>query len=115
MLFASGNRGNVLAANRGSSVNGPGFLDGKHSLTIHAELVDRLPPVLRIFAGCAAQLIGDIHSGGDALGGSGTIHKTTYIYQGMTHANVANQLGVVEKATINFLKILDQLFGEESE
>jgi hypothetical protein len=33
----------------------------------------------------------------------------------MTHATVANQLGVVEKATRNFLKILDQLFGEESE
>jgi hypothetical protein len=30
---------------------------------IHAELVDRLPPVHRIFAGCAAQLIGDISSG----------------------------------------------------
>jgi hypothetical protein len=55
---------------------------------------------------------GDIHSGGDTLGGFGTIHKTTYIYQGMTHAHVPNQLGGAEKATRNFLRILDQLFGE---
>jgi hypothetical protein len=60
LLFAAGNRDEVLAACRESSAKGLGFLDGKHSLTIHAELVDRLPPVLRVFAGCATQLIGDI-------------------------------------------------------
>ena len=60
LLFAAGNRDEVLAACQQSAADGLGYLDGEHSLTIHAELVDRLPPVLRIFAGCAAQLIGDI-------------------------------------------------------
>jgi DNA phosphorothioation-associated putative methyltransferase len=60
LLFAAGKRDEVLAACHQSAADGLGYLDGEHSLTIHAELVDRLPPVLRIFAGCAAQLIGDI-------------------------------------------------------
>mgnify|MGYP006288144955 CR=1 FL=1 len=60
LLFAAGNRDELMEACGEASANGLGFLDGEHSLTIHAELVDRLPPVLRVFAGCASQLIGDL-------------------------------------------------------
>src|SRR5262249_19597573 len=39
---------------------GCGLLDGRHSLTIHRTLVDQLPPILRVYVGCATQLYGDI-------------------------------------------------------
>ena len=32
----------------------------RHSLTIHRSLVDQLPPILRVYVGCATQLYGDV-------------------------------------------------------
>ena len=32
------------------------------SLQLHGSLVERLPPLLRIYVGCASQLIGDVES-----------------------------------------------------
>src|SRR6185369_11699503 len=38
---------------------GVGYLDGEHSLQLHASLVARLPAVLRAYVGCAARLYGE--------------------------------------------------------
>jgi len=32
------------------------------SLQLHVTLVDRLPPILRVYVGCAAVLYGDYHN-----------------------------------------------------
>ena len=37
-----------------------GLLEGRHSLTVHRSLVNELPPILRVYVGCATQLYGDI-------------------------------------------------------
>lgn len=40
--------------------NGFGYLDPGHSLQLHSSLLERLPPVLRVYVGCATVLCGDI-------------------------------------------------------
>ena len=42
-------------------MEGLGWMDEK-SLQLHSSLVERLPPLLRIYVGCASQLIGDVDS-----------------------------------------------------
>jgi DNA phosphorothioation-associated putative methyltransferase len=37
-----------------------GLLERNHSFTIHRTLVDQLPPILRVYVGCATQLYGDV-------------------------------------------------------
>jgi DNA phosphorothioation-associated putative methyltransferase len=37
-----------------------GYLDTDHSLYVHESLLHQLPPVLRVYLGCAVYLIGDI-------------------------------------------------------
>jgi DNA phosphorothioation-associated putative methyltransferase len=41
---------------------GNGHLFEQHSLQIHAELIDRLPAILRVYVGCAEKLYGSIDS-----------------------------------------------------
>jgi len=60
LLFSAGKTEEILNACRQAVTSGLGLLDGEHSLSIHADLLDRLPPVLRVYAGCASRLIGDI-------------------------------------------------------
>ncbi|TVQ96450.1 MAG: hypothetical protein EA399_15895 [Desulfovibrionales bacterium] len=40
--------------------HGLDWMDGEHSLTIHASLLDWMPAVLRVYAGCASRLFGDV-------------------------------------------------------
>lgn len=58
---------------------GLGYLDGRHSLTVHGSLVGQLPEALRVFVGCAAQLYGDI-SGADLVKVHLTSGKVTLLY-----------------------------------
>jgi DNA phosphorothioation-associated putative methyltransferase len=60
LLFSAGKPSEILRACREAHEAGSGYLDGEHSLSIHSSLVERLPAVLRVYAGCAARLIGDI-------------------------------------------------------
>lgn len=49
------------ACDRAAS-SGLGWLDADHSLQLHASLVARLDPVLRVYVGCATALYGDVLS-----------------------------------------------------
>jgi DNA phosphorothioation-associated putative methyltransferase len=39
-----------------------GHLQNNHSLTLHTSLIGHLPPVLRVYVGCATQLYGDVET-----------------------------------------------------
>jgi DNA phosphorothioation-associated putative methyltransferase len=52
----------VKAACERAASMGLGWLDADHSLQLHASLVSRLDPVLRVYVGCATALYGDVMS-----------------------------------------------------
>ena len=61
LLFSVGNTENITTACVESHKSlGCGILEGDHSLTIHRSLVNQLPPILRVYVGCATQLYGDV-------------------------------------------------------
>jgi DNA phosphorothioation-associated putative methyltransferase len=60
VLFSLRDKTQVRAACQAASESGIGHLFGDHSLQLHAELIDQLPAILRIFIGCAEQLYGSI-------------------------------------------------------
>ncbi|TVQ96448.1 MAG: DNA phosphorothioation-associated putative methyltransferase [Desulfovibrionales bacterium] len=60
LLYSAGRPETILDACREAALGGLGWLDAEHSLTIHASLLDRLPAVLRVYAGCASRLFGDV-------------------------------------------------------
>jgi hypothetical protein len=39
-----------------------GYLTTGESLQLHASLIERLPPLLRVYVGCAAVLYGDFRN-----------------------------------------------------
>ncbi len=47
------------AACREAAEHGLGHLDPGQSLQLHVSLVEQLPPLLRVYVGCAAVLYGD--------------------------------------------------------
>lgn len=59
-LFAIGSLDAIDRACRESSDRGYGWLEEGHSLQLHASLLERLPPLLRIYVECATILYGDI-------------------------------------------------------
>jgi DNA phosphorothioation-associated putative methyltransferase len=60
LLFSTGKPAVILEAAQRSAAGGLGFLDGEHSLQLHSSLAQELPPVLRVYLGCAARLYGDV-------------------------------------------------------
>ena len=60
LLFSVGDTQVIHKACVDSAQKGIGFLDGTHSLQVHAGLADQLPPQLRAYIGCAEKLYGDI-------------------------------------------------------
>lgn len=57
LLFAAGDSDEIEAAMENLEF---GWFDGKEGhFTIHRSLIDRLPPILRIYIECAARLFGD--------------------------------------------------------
>jgi DNA phosphorothioation-associated putative methyltransferase len=59
-LFGIADTAALEEACRQAANQGLGFLDEGHSLQLHTSLVARLPPILRIYVGCATVLYGDI-------------------------------------------------------
>jgi DNA phosphorothioation-associated putative methyltransferase len=62
LLFSAGNAEEIYSCCSAAFKAGLGYLEGQKSLTLSVDLVDQLPPLLRIYIGCAAQLYGDIDS-----------------------------------------------------
>jgi DNA phosphorothioation-associated putative methyltransferase len=61
LLFSVGKTKNIAEACEAVHPTlGCGVLEDGHSLTIHRSLVNELPPILRVYVGCATQLYGDI-------------------------------------------------------
>jgi DNA phosphorothioation-associated putative methyltransferase len=60
LLFEIGNQVIIDEACKFAAQNGYGYLDHGHSLQLHSSLLERLPPVLRVYVGCATVLCGDI-------------------------------------------------------
>ena len=62
LLFSAGKAEDILACCDAAAKNGLGHLEGQKSLTLSTSIMDQLPPLLRIYIGCAAQLYGDVDS-----------------------------------------------------
>jgi DNA phosphorothioation-associated putative methyltransferase len=62
LLFSTGNPNIITEAAKIAASHGLGFLDGDRSLQFHSSLAQDLPPVLRVYLGCAARLYGDVET-----------------------------------------------------
>ena len=62
LLFSAGESTAVEKACKQSAENGLGWLDGEHALQLHTSLISQLPPVLRVYIGCASRVYGDVTS-----------------------------------------------------
>lgn len=60
LLFSLGRPESIGAACREAAASGLGHLDGDHSLSVDARLINRLPPSLRAYIGCAEKLYGAV-------------------------------------------------------
>jgi DNA phosphorothioation-associated putative methyltransferase len=58
-LFSIANTEAITAACETLAEDGSGYLDAENALYVHSELIETLPPILRIYIGCAAMLYGD--------------------------------------------------------
>ena len=58
LLFSIADTAAILNACQEAAADGLGYLLGDHSLQLHVSLIDRLPPVLRVFEGSAERLLG---------------------------------------------------------
>ena len=63
LLFSLSDPTVIRAAAQSAESERLGWLDGAHSLQLDAQLVERLPPPLRAYVGCAEQIYGNV---GDA-------------------------------------------------
>lgn len=62
LLFSIGKPSTILKGCQQAAERGIGHLDGEHSLQLHSSLTSHLPPVLRVYLGCAARLFGEVES-----------------------------------------------------
>jgi DNA phosphorothioation-associated putative methyltransferase len=60
LLFRIADVAAIAQACREAAQHGLGWLEEGESLQLHARLVEQLPPLLRVYVGCAAVLYGDI-------------------------------------------------------
>ena len=60
LLFSVGDPQMIYRGCIEAERSGIGSLDGTHSLQVHSDLVEQLPPQLRTYVGCAGKLYGDI-------------------------------------------------------
>lgn len=59
-LFSIANIELITTACENSAQEGTGYLDAENALYVHSELIETLPPILRIYVGCGAMLYGDM-------------------------------------------------------
>ena len=62
LLFSLSDPAVIRTAAEKAEAQGLGWLAGAHSLRLDAQLVERLPPPLRAYVGCAEQLYGHVGS-----------------------------------------------------
>ena len=62
LLYSLGKTQVIHEACVAASRAGLGYLDGDHSLQLHASMVPRLPAVLRGYVGCASRLYGEVEA-----------------------------------------------------
>jgi len=60
LLFQIADSELILKACRQAAGQGLGWLEENRYLQLHTSLVERLPPILRVYVGCAAALYGDV-------------------------------------------------------
>jgi len=60
LLFSAGDPAVVRAAGEEAVARGIGCFEGDQSLLLDTRLVAQLPPVLRVYIGCASHLYGDV-------------------------------------------------------
>lgn len=60
LLFSIQNQDLILESCSNAAVGGLGHVGEAQSLHIHTSLLGRLPPVLRVFVGCASAMAGDL-------------------------------------------------------
>ena len=58
LLFSIGDEERLLSACQEATSNDIGYLFGEHSLQLHVDLINKLPPILRVYIGCAERLLG---------------------------------------------------------
>lgn len=62
LLFSVGNTEAIKSeCQKAYGILNTGRLDGEHSWTIHIDFINQLPPILRIYIGCATQIYGDLY------------------------------------------------------
>ena len=62
LLFSAGNAAMIREMCQQAAIQGYGHLDAEGSLTFHTSQVVTLPPILRVYIGCATQVFGDVTS-----------------------------------------------------
>ncbi|WP_242632746.1 DNA phosphorothioation-associated putative methyltransferase [Thiothrix fructosivorans] len=62
LLFSAGNPALIRQMCHQAAASGYGYLDTEGSLTFHTSQVVLLPPILRVYIGCATQVFGDVTS-----------------------------------------------------
>ncbi|MGB3918179.1 MAG: DNA phosphorothioation-associated putative methyltransferase, partial [Thiothrix litoralis] len=62
LLFSAGNVAMIREMCQQAAIQGYGHLDAEGSLTFHTSQVVTLPPILRVYIGCATQVFGDVTS-----------------------------------------------------
>lgn len=62
LLFSAGNPALIRQMCQQAATDGYGYLDAEGSLTFHTSQVVSLPPILRVYIGCATQVFGDVTS-----------------------------------------------------
>lgn len=60
LLFSIADPEVISEACQQAAVKDLGYLDGLHSLQLHSSLATELPPVLRVYLGCATKLYGEV-------------------------------------------------------
>ncbi len=62
LLFRISDTQAIADACRTASEHGLGWLEAGESLQLHTSLIEQLPPLLRVYVGCAAVLYGDLRA-----------------------------------------------------
>lgn len=60
LLFSTGSAETIFNECRKAAEQGLGFLDGQRALTLHTSMTSSLPPVLRVYLGCASHVFGEL-------------------------------------------------------
>jgi len=114
LLYSAGKPDLILDACRKAADQKLGMLEDDHALYVHSSVVNRLPPVLRVYAGCAARLYGEMESADVVKIHTGSGKLTLMIYDDFDGRAIPN---LVERVKVNLRRQLIDFFeyGEGAE